>query len=343
MKCTGNLGVSLFLLIALSASPLPSFGQQAKTAEEHTAYMAVYEEKDPVKKAEAGEKFISGFKESELLVNAHTLTVGAYAAAKNWAKTVEAADRAAALPNADNKLKVYVYSNAMLASQQQGNLDRVISYGDKVLEINPDDLNTMIVLASVIPAKLPADEAGKNAALNKVESLANKALPQIQGLAAKADAATKPQFDQIEGNLYSTMGLVAYNRQQTEKSIEWYEKAVGKNSKDDVAHFYLGLNHQSLAAKASETYRAAVDEENRAKQARADQPTLDELAAKRGGLEDDTRRARDHAIDEFAISVAIGGPVAAQARDALTKLWTSKNDSTAGMEEFITEKKQQLK
>ena len=69
---------------------------------------------------------------------------------------------------------------------------------------------------------------------------------------------------------------------------------------------------------------------------------IDELAAKRGGLEEDVRKHRDRAIDEFAIATALGGPVAAQAKDALTKLWTSKNDNTNGLEEFVTQKKQQI-
>ena len=49
------------------------------------------------------------------------------------------APSAAALPTADNKLKAYAYANAMIAAQNTNNLDKVISYGDKVLAISPDD------------------------------------------------------------------------------------------------------------------------------------------------------------------------------------------------------------
>ena len=200
----------------------------------------------------------------------------------------------------------------------------------------------MITLSAVIPAKLPEDAAGKKTALDKAQDLANKALSGIQGMVAKAPAESKPQLEQIEGNLHATLGLVAYNRPDYNKSIQEYELALQKTPKDEVAHFYLGLDYQALAAQASHEYQAAVDAENKAKAARADQPTIDELAAKRGGLEDDIRKARDKAIDEFAIAVALGGQVSAQAKDALTRLWTAKNDNTNGLEEFVAQKKQKL-
>jgi tetratricopeptide (TPR) repeat protein len=346
MRRIGYLGVSLFLLSALVVSALPGFGQdkqpQLKTKPEYDAYMAAYSEKDPAKKAALAEKFIADFKDSEGVPSAFTMTIGAYTGAKNWPKVIETAEKAAALPNADNKLKGYAYANAMIAAQNQNDIDKVISYGDKVLAIEPNDLNAMITLSAVIPAKLPADEAGKKAALDKAQDLATKALGGLQPMIAKADAQTKPQFVQIEGNLHSTLGLVAYNRQDYNKSIQEYEEAVKRTPKDDLAHFYLGLDYQAMAAQASRDYQAAVKAENDAKAAKADQPTIDELAAKRAGLEEDIRKARDKAIDELAIAVAIGGPVNAQAKDALTKLWTSKNENTNGLDEFVAEKKKQL-
>jgi tetratricopeptide (TPR) repeat protein len=330
----------------LVVSALPGFGQdkqpQLKTRPEYDAYMAAFNEKDPGKKAALAEKFIADFKDSEGVPSAYTMTITAYTAAKNWPKVMESAEHAAAAPNADNKLKAYAYANAMIAAQNQNDVDKVISYGEKVLAISPDDLNAMITLSAVIPAKLPADEAGKKASLDKAEGLATKALTGLEPMMAKADAQTKPQFVQIEGNLHATLGLIAYNRQDYGKSIQEYQEAVKRNAKDDVAHFYMGLDYQAMAAKASRDYQDAVKAENDAKSARADQPTIDELAAKRSGLEEDIRKARDSAIDELAIAAAIGGPVSGQAKDALSKLWVSKNENTNGLEEFIADKKKQL-
>jgi tetratricopeptide (TPR) repeat protein len=346
MKRTGYLGISLLLLLAFVVSALPGFGQdkpkQARTRPEYDAYVALLGEKDPAKKAGLGEKFIADFKESDYIPEAHNMIIGAYTASKNFPKVIESAERAATLPIADNKLKGWAYANAMMAAQNLGDVDKAVGYGDKVLAIDPTDLNTMIALSALIPAKLPSDDAGKKAALDKADGLASKALSGVQAMAPKADAATKAQLVLIEGNLYATKGLIAYNRQDYTKSIQEYEQAVQKTPKDDLAHFYLALDYQALGAQASKEYTVAIKAENDAKASRAEQPVIDELSAKRGGLEDDIRKHLDKAIDEFGIATAIGGPVAAQAKDALTKMWVTKNENTEGLEAFIAEKKKQL-
>src|SRR3989475_3250727 len=174
MRRTGSMGLSMSIVwvLAMAAAALPGFGQaaqakqpQAKTQAEYNAYKALYDEQNPQKKAELGEKFLTDFKESDFITQTHTMILGAYTSAQNWAKVIDAAERAVTLPNADNKLKAFAYANAMVASQNMNQLEKVVAYGDKVLAIDPNDLNTMITLSAVIPAKLPTDEAGKKAAL----------------------------------------------------------------------------------------------------------------------------------------------------------------------------------
>jgi hypothetical protein len=350
MRRTGYLGVSLLLILILAVSALPSFGQaaaaqakqqQAKTQAEYDAYKALYDEKDPKKKADLGEKFIASaaFKESDFIPNAHRMIITSYATDKNWAKVIEAADRAAALPGADNVLKGIAFGNAMVAAQNMNDVVKVLSYGEKVLAIDPNDLNTLLILSSTIPAKLPADDAGKKTALDKSAEYANRALT---GLAAVKSQATPQQIAQIEGQLHATLGLIAYSRPDYPKSIQEYETAIKSTPKDDVAHFYQALDYQALAVQASKDYQAAFKSWNDAKVAKADQPTIDDADAKQQALAADITKYRDKAIDEFGFATAIGGPVAAQAKDALTKLWKSKNDNTDGLEEFIAQKKQQL-
>src|SRR5438046_1346935 len=345
MRRTGYLGTSLLLVLALAATALPGFSQaapaapakrpQAKTQAEYNAYNALYMEKNPQKKAELGEKFLTDFKESDFISNTYTMIIGAYTGGQNWAKVVDAAERAVAFPGADNKLKAFAYANAMIASQNLNQIDKVIAYGDKVLAIDPNDLNTMITLSAIIPAKMPSDDGGKKEALDEAEGLAKKALAGVDPLLAQAPAAQKPQIVQIQSQLHDTLGLIAYDRMDYPKSIEEYDQAVKNNAKDDVAHMYMGLDYQALSAQASRTYQDAVKAENEAKQAKADQPTLDELAAKRQGLENDVREKRDKSIDEYATAAAVGGVVAQDAKNALQRLWQAKNDNLDGMDAFI--------
>ena len=127
MRRIGYLGISLLLVFVLAASALPGYGQaapaaqakgpQAKTQAEYTAHVTFFNEKDPVKKAPLGEKFITDFKESDFIPASYTQIITAYTQAQNWPKVVDAAERAAASPVADTKLKAFAYANAMVASQ----------------------------------------------------------------------------------------------------------------------------------------------------------------------------------------------------------------------------------
>jgi tetratricopeptide (TPR) repeat protein len=349
MRRTGYLGIALLLVLALATTALPGFGQAAqaqgpryKSTAEGTAYVAFFNEKDPVKKAAAGEKFITDFKDSDFVNNSYILIIGAYTASQNWAKVIDASDRAVASPGADNKVKAFAYANAMVASQNQNQIDKVLSYGEKVLSIDPSDLNALITLATVIPAKLPTDDAGKKASLDKAEGYAKKALGGVEPLLAQAQGPQKAQITQIQSQLHETLGFINYNRMDYPKAIEEYDATLKINPKDDVAHYYLGAIYQAMSAAASRQYQDAVKKENDAKAAKADQPTIDELVATRQGLENDVREKRDKAIDEYGLAVAVGGSVAQNARGALEKLWMNKNDNLDGLDQFIAQKKQQL-
>src|SRR5437879_4574765 len=211
MRRTGYLGTSLLLVLALAATALPGFGQaaqakgpQARTQPEYNAYTALYNEKTPPKKAELGEKCITDFKDSDFIANAYTMIIGAYTSSQNWAKVMDAAERAVAIPMADNRLKAFAYANAMVGAQNLNQVDRVLSYGEKVLAIDPNDLNTLITLSAAIPAKLPTDGPGKKAALDKAEEFGRKALAGIQPLLAQAQGEQKKQIAQIDSQLHET-------------------------------------------------------------------------------------------------------------------------------------------
>ncbi|HEY2380387.1 MAG TPA: hypothetical protein VGK48_04315 [Terriglobia bacterium] len=341
MRRTGYLGVSLVLILILVASALPGFGQaaaaqpRAKTQPEYNAYLALYNEKDFAKKAELGEKFLTDFKESDFVPNAYKMIIQSYSQTKSWQKVIDIADKAAALPNADNTLKAYAAANAMVAAQNMNNADKVIAYGEKVLAIDPNDLNTLITLSAVIPQKYPGDQAQ----LDKAAGMANKALAGLQPMINQATPQQKPQMVQIDGALHRTLGLIAFNEKDTTKSIQEYQAAIKDNMKDDTAHYFLAFDYMSLMGQASKAYLAAIEDEKTAIAAKADQPTMDDLKAKTAGHAEEVQKFRDMVIDELALAVAINGPEAANAKTELTKQWTAKNNDTTGMDDFVNQKK----
>jgi len=345
MRRTGYVG-TLLILILLLASAVPAFSQAAKakqlrTQPEYNSYMACYNEKDSAKKGDLCDKFTNDFKDSDYLAEGYRMAVGSYSQVKNWQKVYDIADRYGALPAADKDTKLLVYLNAMNAAQSANDTNKLVSYGDKALSVDPNNLNALLILSGVIAQQNPTNKAQ----LDKAAEMANKALAGVQDLMAKAPADQKAQFVQIDGNLHSTLGFVAYNEKDYKKSIAEYQTAIKDNMKDDVSHFYLAYDYIALMGQASKAYLAAIDDEKAAIAAKADQPTMDDLKAKTAGHADDVTKNRDMVIDELALAVAINGPVAAQgqAKTELTKQWNAKNNSDAGLDAFIDQKKSQLK
>jgi tetratricopeptide (TPR) repeat protein len=345
MKRTGYLAFTLLLILSLG---VPGFSQQpqAKTQAEYQGYMAVYNEQAPPKKAELAEKFLAENKDSDFVPNAYQMLVGAYARSQNWAKVMEAADRAAALPKVDDKLKSFAYQNAMTAAQQTNNFEKIVEYANKSLAINPQDLPALMALATTVPERLPPDEAAKKAALEKGKDYATKALEGTEKLFSQPKPAnvTDEQWAQAKaeynGQLHGALAWIFFNERNYPKAIEEYDTTLKLQPKDAISHYRLGLAYQFIASDASKDLVAAVTAENSAKSGRADQAQLDELVAKRSAIEENVRVNMDKAINELATAVAIGGVVAQPARDALEKLYKTKNnDSLAGLDQLIAQKK----
>jgi tetratricopeptide (TPR) repeat protein len=348
MKKMSYLGFSLLLMLSLA---LPGLAQQAKNKAEYDAYMLFYNEQNPQRKGEAAEKFLAdpAYKDSEFKLPAVQGAIIAFRNAQNWAKVMEMADKLTTfLPTVDNNLKTFAYENAMVAGQQAGIFEKIVEFGDKVLEINPNNLNAQITLSSMLPERLPADEAAKKTALDRALDLASKAQAQVPQIFAQKPAQfTDEQWNReranLDGQLNATLGLIHLNRAEYALSAEKYETALKTNPKDGISHYRIGLAYQYQASDATKLVLAAITTENEAKAARAEEAVVNDLVAKREGLETDARAKRDKAIDSFARAVAIGGVVAQPARDQLERLYKAKNnDVLDGLDQLINEKKTEL-
>jgi tetratricopeptide (TPR) repeat protein len=348
MRKLGNLGLSLLLLVGLA---MPALAQSAQA--EYDAYLAFYNEQNPQKKAELAEKFIA---EPTLTTSQYRASVvgglvRAYAASQNHAKVLETVDKLPTLlPAADDKVKLGAYLNAMVAAQSVDNFPKIMEYGDKALAIDPNDLNAQLTLSSMIPERLPTDEAQKKAALDKAMGLAEKAQAQIPKIFAAAPPAgiTPDQWKAgragYESQITATMGLIHLNRAEYDKAVEKYEEVLKSNQKDAVNWYRLGLAYNSLAAAASNATVSAYDDLNKAKKEHpADQFMHEELDAKRAAIEEDFNKKREKGIDALAKAVALGGVVAQPARTALDKLYGSKtNNDLSGLNAVIASKKAEL-
>ena len=323
----------------MQASALPGLTQSEP---ENNAYTVFYGEKDAQKKTELGEKFLSDFKESKYRSPILMTILPLYVQAQNWPKLLDHGEKfSTELPDADAKAKVTVYTYAMAASQATNSAPKIVEFGDKVLAADPSNLNAQLLMATTIPQAMPQDKAANAKALD----LATKALAGVAQYfgqpkpANMTDEQWKQARAEYDEQLHSAIGLVQVNRKDYVKAAEEYTLVAKSNPKDSVAHFYIGFAYQNQTADFSKALVEATKAYSDARVARAPQPDIDELDAKRQGIQADMDKRRDMALDEFARSVVLGGPLAPQARSALESLYTTKHNSLDGLDQFIQSKK----
>jgi tetratricopeptide (TPR) repeat protein len=337
MKKTAYLGFSLLLIWALA---IPSFAQNNTPDGLYTAF---YNEMDAAKKLALGEQFINNpdpaFKSSQYLPYIFQTVFGRYVQSQNVAKTVETADKLATLvPSADNKLKGFVFGQTMATAYQANNIPKTLEYGEKLLTLDPGNVNALMVLPPAILSTLPPEGPARNTALAKAEDYSKKLI------ATAAPAGVPPaQWQGVQAQAHAQVGQVNLMKGMYTEAATSLEAALKLNPKDDAGHYQLGLAYQNQLANAQKMVLDAYTAENAAKNSRADQLQIDELAARRSALEAEFRARRDMAIDSFARAVAIGGPNAANARTQLERLYKQKNnDSLDGLDALIAQKKSEL-
>lgn len=336
--------ITIYIALATLSMLALAVSGSAQGEVQNSAYRAFYAEQDVQKKAELGEKFLVDFKESTYRAPILKTIMTNYVQKQNWAKVLDHADKLPAeLPDADNPTKALFYTYGMEGAQATNNAGKIVEYGDKVLAIDANNLEALVLVATTIPAAMPQDKARNDRAL----ALAEKALAGVQQYFAQPKPAqmTEAQWKQArvdyEDQLHSARGTIYFTRMDYVKSAEEYLAVIGNSPSDGVAHFYVGYSYRNQAAGLQKGLLDAIKAYDAARVARQPQPEIDELDARRQGMQDEFTKKRDSAIDELATAVAIADTrVLPQAKEALESLYKVKNnDSLAGLDQLIASKK----
>jgi len=333
---------SRYLVLCLALILAWALPGLAQSEVENVAYRAFYGEKDAATKIQLGEKFLTDFKESTYRSPILVTILPLYIQAENWAKVLDHGEKLSAeLPNATASAKVSVYTYAMAAAESTNNTAKMVDFGDKVLAADPTNLQAQVTVATTIPQWMPQDKTANEKAFD----LANKALAGVAQIFSQpkpanvTDAQWKQARAEYDEQLHSALGMVQVNRKDYAKAAQEYAIVTKSNPKDSVAHFYIGFAYQNQTADASKALVDATKAFSDARVAKAPQPDIDELDAKRQGLEADLDKKMDAALGELATSVAIGGPMEKQARTYLESLYMTKHNSLDGLDQFIQSKK----
>jgi len=132
-----------------------------------------------------------------------------------------------------------------------GQVDKMEAAGEKDLQLNPNDAQTMAILGSTLPRAMNASTPNREQKLAQSEQYCKKALELLptmlkpEGLSQEAFERAK---DQTAAMAYGGLGLVAFRQGKLSEAIEPFEKSVKLDPQPDPVNYYLlGLSYQKTS------------------------------------------------------------------------------------------------
>ena len=135
-----------------------------------------------------------------------------------------------------------VYALLVRGYLSLGQVDKMETVGDKEIELNPADAQTLAIMGSTLPRVMNAATPEPQKRLDKAEQYSKKALEVLPTL-VKPDELSDADFlkakDQTSALAYSGLGIVAFRRSKFAEAIPNFEQAVKLDPMPDPVNFYL--------------------------------------------------------------------------------------------------------
>ena len=150
-----------------------------------------------------------------------------------------------------SRYRAEVYSLLVRGYFVQGQVDKLEAAGDKELELQPNDAQTLAIVGSVLPRAMSSSTPNPQQRLDKAEQFSKKALellPTLQKPADLSDENFMKAKDQTSAMAYSGLGLVAFRRKKFAEAIPNFEQAVKLDPTPDPVNLYLlGVSNQQTS------------------------------------------------------------------------------------------------
>ncbi|HET8921365.1 MAG TPA: tetratricopeptide repeat protein [Candidatus Acidoferrum sp.] len=144
-----------------------------------------------------------------------------------------------------------VYGALTFASVQIGQVQKMQEYGEKEIEMSPNDVSTLALLGQTLPRTWRPNTPDSEKILAKAEKYSKQAieitptLPKPAGLTDEAFASAK---NQTLAMAHSGLGLVYVRRGKSAEAIPELEQAVKIDPTPDPVNYYLlGMANKSTS------------------------------------------------------------------------------------------------
>ncbi len=144
-----------------------------------------------------------------------------------------------------------VYSLLVRGYLSLNQVDKMEVAGDKEIEMNPNDAQTLAIVGSTLPRVMGASTPEPQKRLDKAEQYSKKALEVLPTLVKPAELSDTDFLkakDQTSALAYSGLGLVAFRRQKFAEAIPNFEQAVKLDPLPDPVNLYLlGISNEKTS------------------------------------------------------------------------------------------------
>ena len=151
-----------------------------------------------------------------------------------------------------------VYSALTSAEYAKQDIPKVEADGEKAIAANPDDISSLIIIATLIPRD--KNTASDPKQLDKAEAYAKHALTMIPSL-QKPATLTDDQFAAMKNNAevqsHSALGLIYFRKQNVDGCVTELKASTADAKNPDATDYYvLGIcqNAQSNYADAADSF-----------------------------------------------------------------------------------------
>jgi tetratricopeptide (TPR) repeat protein len=189
----------------------------------------------------------------------------AYAIAGGAASEKAADDFAAKYP--ESELKSYLYSKAMHEYQNENNPEKMLSVGEKVLRLDPDNSIALVLTATVLADSLSDTDSDRQAKVARVKTNAAHALDTLDSGFTPPANATPEQVKAFKNTLqsmaHSALGIVALKTGDDSGAERELKLSADLNQSQPDPYIWY---HLALAQDHQKKYPEALASVNRALQ-----------------------------------------------------------------------------
>jgi tetratricopeptide (TPR) repeat protein len=201
----------------------------------------------------------------------------AYAIAGGTASEKAADDFAAKYP--DSELKAFLYSKAMHEYQNENSPTKMLSVGEKVLQLDPDNSVALVLTATVLADNLSDGDTDRQAKIARVRKNASHALDTVDSGFVPPANATPEQVTAYKSTLqsmaHSALGIVALKTADDVAAEKELKLSADLNQSQPDPYIWY---HLALAQDHQKKYSEALASINRALQVLGANADLGNLA-----------------------------------------------------------------